>query len=83
MSFWDYFVILLVLLVHCLLVLFLFGIVLHALLVGPLLGGCLCLVRLLDWLLLTLGLLRMIVSRVCVTRFTGLVVLVRDGKEST
>ena len=47
MSSWDFLVILLSLLVHCLLALFPFGFVPHALLVEPLLGGCMCLVRLL------------------------------------
>ena len=64
------------LLVHRLLVLFLFGTALLALLVEPLLGDYLCLDMLLVWLLLILGLLR-----VRVVRFTGLVVRDLAGKE--
>ena len=64
-----------------LLVHFLLGTVLHVLLEEPLLGSYLCLDSLLVWLLLILGLLRVMWSRMCVVRFTGLVVLDRDGKE--
>ena len=76
MSFWGSFSILGVL---CLLALFLFGIVLLALLVKVPLGGYLHLVMLLVWLLLLmLGVSLLIVLRM---RFLGLVVLVRDGRD--
>ena len=52
-----------------------------AMLAGSLLGGCRCLDTLLAWLLLILGFLRVVGLRFLVGRFTGLVVLVRDGKE--
>ena len=72
---------LLVLLVRCLLVHFPFGFVLLDLLVGPLLGGYRCLDMLLVWLLLILGLLRVVGLRMLVGRFTGLVVLIEGGEE--
>ena len=74
------FKILLVLLVLCLLVLFLFGIVLLVSPVEPLRWGCLCLARLLVWLLLILGWFRRWWLRVWVVRFAELVVLDQDGK---
>ena len=81
MSSCGYLIILLCLLVHCLLVLFLFGFVLLVLLVEPRRGGCLCLVRLLVWLPLVLEWFRRLLLRVWIMGFTGLVVLDRDGKE--
>ena len=65
----------------CLLALFLFGIVLLVLLVRPPLGGYQFLVVLLIWLLLVLVLCRRLSLIVVVGRFSGLVVLVQDGKE--
>ena len=81
MSCYSSFITLLGLLVHCLLVLFPLGIELLVLLVVPLLGGYQCVDMLPVWLLLILGLLRVMVLRVYVVRFTGLVLLDQDGKE--
>ena len=77
----DSFVILLGLGVLCLMALFLLGIVLLGLLVEPLRGGCQYLVTLLAWLLLVLGWFRRLLLMMWIMWFTGLVVLVRDGKE--
>ena len=55
-------IILLGLRVHCLLVLFLFGFVPHALRVEPLLGGCLCLVRLLVLVTANSGVVQEVVA---------------------
>ena len=81
MSYYSSFITLPGLLVHCLLVHFALGVVLFVLLVGPPLGGYQCLDMLPVWLLLIWGLLRVMGLRVPVERFTGLVVLDRDGKE--
>ena len=51
------------------------------LLVEPLHSGCLCLDMLPVWLLLVFVLLRVMGLRMRVVRFTGFVVLDRDGKE--
>ena len=75
------FVILLGLGVLCLLALFPFGIVLLGLLAGPPLGGCRFLDTLLIWLLLLMVLFGRMLLLVLVSGFTGLVVLVLDGKE--
>ena len=81
MSFWVSFVTLLGLRVLYLLALFSIGIVLLGLRAGPPLGGCLFLVRLMIWLLLVLVLFGRLMLMVLVSRFTGLVVLVLEGKE--
>ena len=80
MSFWDSFVILPGRGVHYLLALFQFGIVLFGFLARPPLGGCQFLVMLLIWLPPVLMLCGRLWLRVWVVRFTGLVVLVLDGK---
>ena len=81
MSYYSSSIALLGLLVHCLLVQVPLGIVLLVLLVEPLLGGYQCLDMLLVWLLLILGLLRVMGFRMHDERYTGLVVLDQDGKE--
>ena len=81
MSIWVSFDILLGLGELCLLALFPFGIAPLGLLPGPSLGGCQFLVVLLIWLLLVLVLCGRSLLMVFVRRFTGLVVLVRDGKD--
>ena len=60
-----------------------FGTALLGLPEGSLHGGCWCLDTLLAWLLLILGFLRVVGLRFLVGRFTGLVVLDQDGKNST
>ena len=77
MSFWDSFVTLLGLGVHYLLALSLFRFVLLRLLARLPLGGCPFLVMLLTWLLMLCWRLLLVL----VEGFTGLVVLVLDGKE--
>ena len=81
MSFLVSFAILLGLGVHCMLALFPLGIVLLGLLAGPTLGACLLLVMLLILSLLMLVLCGRLLLMVLFRRFTGLVVLVLDGKE--
>ena len=66
---------------HCLLALFLLGIVLLGLLVGLPLGGCRFLVMLLILLLQLLMLVGRLLLTVLFRRFTGLVVLDLGGKE--
>ena len=76
-SFCSCFSILPGLLVRCLLVLFLYDIVLHGLLREPLLGLCL----LLGWLLLRFRLLRLVRLRLSDVLLILLVFLVRTGNE--
>ena len=81
MSFWDSFVILLGVGVHCTLPLFLLGIVLLGLLAGHPLGGCRFLVMLVILSLQLLILVGRLLLMVLFRRFTGLVVLDLGGKE--
>ena len=81
MSSCSSFSILLGLPVRCLLVRVPLGYCAARFAVRSLLVGCRCLVMFLAWSLLILGLLMMVGMRMIVGRFTGLVVLVQEGKE--